>query len=323
MIRCDAEGLLSNNARVMWAVGLLVAGLGCSEGSDDPVEAGAPGAEAGAPGVDAGAPGADAPMSGGSFSGPPQQPTPAERPMVRIRVVNLYSAGEGQPGPSVDVYRTGELHARQREARPIVAALEYGKASEWFSPVNSLLQPGDLGDTVMFFDAGARMLNAGTFGGFMLRENLRDGDKVTILVHPARQQLGMRPPAFGIHWEARPAAAGSVPVAVADKALVIARDAAVVTYGSTYRFHLAVAGACQEGLDNPGNPGLFGTDGRFAFAPGTLSLTAHRFAEPASCAGAPAAGPASVEGTAGGRTWLWIHGPAMTDLRLLALPFGP
>jgi hypothetical protein len=53
-----------------------------------------------------------------------------------------------------------------------------------------------------------------------------------------------------------------------------------------------------------------------------LSLTAHPFAEPANCGGAPAAGPASINGAVGGRTWLWIYGPAMTDLRLFPLPFG-
>jgi len=305
---------------LLWWLG---AGLACSGGADSPVEAGVS-VEAGPPGADAGAPGADGGTSadGGSFSGPPMQPTPAERPMVRIRVVNLYSEGQGMPGPAVDVYRTGELHARQSEARPIVAALAYGKASDWFSPVNSLLMPGDLGDTVMFFDAGTRALNRGTYGGFLLRENLRDGDRVTVLIHPARQMLGMRPPAWTLFWEARPAAANSAPAAVADKTLVVARDAAVTTFGASFRFHLGLAGACQEALENPGNPGLFGTDGRFALAPGALSLTAHPFAEPASCSGAPAAGPVSIEGAAGGRTWLWIYGPAMTDLRLFALPFG-
>jgi hypothetical protein len=318
---------LSKQRRLWWASGLLVVlgtGVGCS-GSDSPApdagvivaaEAGAPPADASAA-ADAGT-GAD----GGNFSGPPRQATPPERPTVRIRVVNLYSDGMGQPGPAVDVYRTGELHARQGEARPIVAALEYGKASDWFSPVDSLVSPGDPGSTTMFFDAGARTLNAGTYGGFLLRENLRDGDRVTVLIHPARQMLGMRPPAWQIHWEARPAGAGSVPPPIADRALVIARDAAVTTFGSAFRFHLGSGGACQESLESPGSPGLFGSDGRFAFTPGALALSAHPFAEPASCGGTPAAGPLSVTGVAGGRTWLWIYGPAMTDLRLLALPFG-
>jgi hypothetical protein len=174
----------------------------------------------------------------------------------------------------------------------------------------------------MFFDAGTRAINAGTYGGFLLRENLRDGDHVTVLIHPARQMQGMRPPAWQLHWEARPSAEGSVPVLVAGKALVIARDAAVTTFGSAFRFHLGSAGVCQEELDVPGHPGLFGSPGRFAFTPGTLSLTAHPFAEPANCSGTPAAGPISIEGAAGGRTWLWIYGPAMTDLRLFALAFG-
>jgi hypothetical protein len=305
--------------RLSWVSVSALLLLGCGGGSG--------GAEAGAPPAD-GAGGADARVDGGSadggsFSGPPVQPTPAERTAVRIRVVNLFSAGTGQPGPAVDVYRTGELHARQREARPIVAALEYAKASEWFSPVGSLLMPGDLGSTVMFFDAGSRTLNGGTYGGFLLREILRDGDRVTILMQPGRPMMGVTPAGWQIHWEARPSATNSAPAPVADRALVIARDAAVTTYGATFRFHLGAGGVCQMALDNPGSPGLFSTDGRFAFAPGALSLSAYRFAEPANCTGAAAAGPAAIEGTAGGRTWLWIYGPSMTDLRLFALPFAP
>jgi hypothetical protein len=260
----------------------------------------------------------------GSFSGPPMQPTPAERPTVRIRVVHLFSPGMGQPGPAVDVYRTGELHARQREAMPIVAGLAYGQASPWFSPVGSLLMPGDLGNTTMFFDAGTRTLNGGTYGGFMLRENLRDGDKVTVVMLPARPMMGVTAPAWRIEWEARPAAPSSVPAAVAGQAVVITDDAGVATsYGATFRFHLGSGSTCQMAVGDTGAPGLLSGGTRFAFAPGALSLTAHRFAEPANCAGTPAAGPTGVEGTADGRTWLWIYGPAMTDLRLFTLPFGP
>lgn len=309
-----------------WALVCGVLLLGACSGDDPPGTAAdaAPPGDAGA-GLDSGGGGAGAEVGAdGWFSGPPMQPTPAERPTVRIRVVNLFSPGMGQPGPAVDVYRTGELHARQREAMPIVAALGYGQASAWFSPVGSLLMPGDLGNTTMFFDAGTRTLNGGSYGGFMLRENLRDGDHVTVVMLPARPTMGVTPPAWRIEWEARPSAPSSVPAAVAGQAVVITDDAGVATsYGATFRYHLGADGACQMAVDSAGAPGLLSGGTRFAFEPGALSLTAHRAAEPASCAGTPAAGPAAVEGTAGGRVWLWIYGPAMADLRLFTLPFGP
>jgi hypothetical protein len=302
-------------ARVSWLALSLLLGVGCSDGDSG-------GAASPDGGADAGG-GDGAVRVDGQFNGPPMQPTPAERTAVRIRVVHLFSAGMGQPGPAVDVYRTGELHARQREATPIVPALAYGQASAWFSPVGSLLMPGDLGDTTMFFDAGTRTLNQGTYGGFLLRENLRDGDRVTVLLLPARPMAGVTAPGWRIHWEARPAASTSAPVAIPGQTLVIAGDAGVATsYGAAFRFHLGAGGACQMAVDSGGAPGLLSGDARFAFTPGALSLTAHRFAEPASCVGTPAAGPSAIEGAAGGRIWLWIYGPAMTDLRLYALPFG-
>ena len=95
------------SARLSWLALLVLLGIGCSEGDSGPTTDAGTAAETGAPTPDGGGGtgGGDGAVDGvdGQFSGPPMQPTPAERTAVRIRVVHLFSPGMGQPGPAVDV----------------------------------------------------------------------------------------------------------------------------------------------------------------------------------------------------------------------------
>lgn len=242
---------------------------------------------------------------------------PAERTSVNVRFVHLYSPGQGAGGGAVDVYRTWN-NGGFTESTPVISGLKFGEASPFVHPLAD-------SSAFAFYNAGSKE-RVKPYEGFNLSEAFDDNERATVVIGMTKSFPDPVPfaPLWNVRTESALPAHTFPPAANPTQMRVVINTFALQEYPDDSYF-AGVGGICLNDTNNTGSEPEFVTTDRstFEFAPGTVSIGLYKDAggRP-NCTGTPTIGPASVTGTAGSRTWLYLYATSATDLRTLALPLG-
>lgn len=264
--------------------------------------------------------------AGGGGADEPQGP-----PTGKVRLANFY-APNGQPGPALDIY---DLSRPGPSDKPLIANLAYGQVSAYVSP-----RAGGNGSTynnLYIYPAGSKTpgqpIDGMQSGGNMSQSGWEAGQQETYVLGTNTQGANGSPNvSFEEVEEVMPGnATVSLPSAQPGGAVVAVNDFGVPQGDTVPGVEIRIDGVCPADERNAtsGPVVLSQINGSsFGLSPGSHTVDAVVDPAPGSglsadqCKAATAAASASVNATAGSPVLVLVYGPAMSGLKIVAVPVG-
>ncbi len=256
---------------------------------------------------------------------------PQGPPTGKIRLANFY-APNGQPGPALDIY---DLSRPGPADKPLIANLAYGQVSAYVSP--RAAGNGSTYNNLYIYPAGSKTpgqpIDGMQSGGNMSQSGWEAGQQGTYVLGTNAQGMNGGPNvSFQEVEEVMPGnATVSLPSAQPGGAVIAVNEFGVPQGDTVPGVEVRIDGVCPADEQSPtsGPVVLSQINGSsFGVSPGPHTVDAVVDPAPGSrlsadqCKAATAAASASVNATAGSPVLVLVYGPAMSGLKIVAVPVG-